>query len=176
MLKSVPKIWFTSDTHFGHANIIKYCSRPWASVDEMNEGLIENWNLCVGADDEVWHLGDFYVGPNGDEKIPLIRRRLNGRINLVLGNHDADSVKYYYDMGFDRVYDKSVVLNDFCILSHAPMNFVKAPFFNIYGHVHDCATYNTYSEDSCCVCVERHAYRPVSWEEIVMERAKLIEQ
>ena len=48
----------------------------------------------------------------------------------------------------------------------APMEFVKAPWFNVYGHVHDCATYSTWSKDSCCVCVERHGYRPVSLAEI----------
>lgn len=52
-------IFFTSDTHFGHNNIIKLSNRPFSSVEEMNEGLIERWNDVVGAEDIVYHLGDF---------------------------------------------------------------------------------------------------------------------
>ena len=77
-------IWFTSDTHFGHANIIKYCVRPWKTVEEMNEALVANWNATVGVRDEVWHLGDFAFREALHDFVP----RLRGRINLVLGNHD----------------------------------------------------------------------------------------
>jgi calcineurin-like phosphoesterase family protein len=52
------KVFFTSDTHFGHANIIKYCGRPFASVEEMNRELIARWNAVVGPRDTVYHLGD----------------------------------------------------------------------------------------------------------------------
>lgn len=52
------KIWFTSDTHFGHKNILRFCKRPWNTVEEMDEGLIQNWNKVVGKDDIVFHLGD----------------------------------------------------------------------------------------------------------------------
>jgi calcineurin-like phosphoesterase family protein len=52
-------IWFTSDTHFGHNNILKFCKRPWNTVEEMDEALINNWNAVVGTNDIVFHLGDF---------------------------------------------------------------------------------------------------------------------
>ena len=58
----MPSIWFTSDTHFSHCNIIKYCNRPFKDVDEMNKILIQNWNNVVRPDDIVWHLGDFALG------------------------------------------------------------------------------------------------------------------
>ena len=174
-------VFFCSDLHFNHRNIIKYCNRPWNSgpgkdgelivtdddLSRMNEDLIKNFNSVVGADSTTWFLGDFCMGPNQKEKIPELRARLNGKVNIVLGNHDHHSVKFYYDAGFDRVYDRPVVINDFVILSHAPMEFVKAPFFSIFGHVHDCASYKTWSADSCCVCVERHGYTPVSMETIM---------
>ena len=51
--------WFTSDTHFGHKNIIEYCKRPFSSVEQMNEMLIKKWNNKVKVDDIVFHLGDF---------------------------------------------------------------------------------------------------------------------
>lgn len=180
-------VFFCSDLHFNHRNIIKYCNRPWNSgfgedgelivtdddLSRMNEDLIKNFNSVAGADSTTWFLGDFCMGPNQKEKIPELRARLNGKINIVLGNHDRHSVKFYYDAGFDRVYDRPVVINDFVVLSHAPMEFVKAPFFNVYGHIHDCASYKTWSADSCCVCVERHEYRPVSMETIMKKTAEL---
>lgn len=83
------KVFFTSDTHFKHANIIKFCERPFGSIEEMNEALIANWNRVVGKDDFVFHLGDFCFG--GSEAWNSILDRLNGKIYLVLGNHDIYS-------------------------------------------------------------------------------------
>ena len=168
-------VWFTSDSHFYHANIIKYCNRPFASVEEMNEKLIENWNSVVGKDDLVWCLGDFCLGPDQKKHIPELVSKLNGRINLVLGNHDHNSVKFYYDAGFIRVYDSKVIINDFVILTHAPLMFLNdnTPFFQVFGHVHCSELYPTFSKTSCCVCVERHDYKPISWKKIQAEYEKL---
>lgn len=79
------KIFFTSDTHFGHANIIKFCKRPFLNVDDMNEALVENWNKVVPEDGIVFHLGDFAFG--GSNVWNEITPRLNGQIHLILGNH-----------------------------------------------------------------------------------------
>ncbi len=79
--------FFTSDTHFGHANIIAYCERPFASVREMDETMIVNWNAVVGPDDDIWHLGDFALGADA-KHVRSVFRRLNGRKRLVIGNHD----------------------------------------------------------------------------------------
>lgn len=79
--------FFTSDTHFGHANIIRYCSRPFASTQEMDESMIANWNAVVRPDDEVWHLGDFAHGADG-KHVRAVFHRLNGVKRLVVGNHD----------------------------------------------------------------------------------------
>ena len=168
-------VWFTSDSHFYHANIIKYCNRPFASVEEMNEKLIENWNSVVGKDDLVWCLGDFCLGPDQKKHIPELVSKLNGRINLVLGNHDHNSVKFYYDAGFIRVYDRKVIINDFVILTHAPLMFLNdnTPFFQVFGHVHCSELYPTFSKTGCCVCVERHDYKPISWKKIYAEYEKL---
>ena len=168
-------VWFTSDSHFYHANIIKYCNRPFASVEEMNEKLIENWNSVVGKDDLVWCLGDFCLGPDQKKHIPELVSKLNGRINLVLGNHDHNLVKFYYDAGFIRVYDRKVIINDFVILTHAPLMFLNdnTTFFQIFGHVHDSELYPTFAKTGCCVCVERHDYKPISWKKIQAEYEKL---
>jgi calcineurin-like phosphoesterase family protein len=78
--------FFTSDTHFGHANIIRYSSRPYPDVDVMNDGLVDAWNDTVRPADEVWHLGDVVMG-NAAETLRLVPR-LHGRKLLVPGNHD----------------------------------------------------------------------------------------
>jgi len=84
-------VFITSDTHFHHKNIIKYTNRPYDSLEEMNEDLVRRWNACVGEDDVVLHLGDF--GWKDEEHIAEIRKRLNGRIDLILGNHDIATAK-----------------------------------------------------------------------------------
>ena len=80
-------IWFTSDSHFNHYNVIKYSGRPWETVEDMNEGLIERWNECVKKGDTVYHLGDFTLTMR-TELIDEWLGRLNGTIRLVRGNHD----------------------------------------------------------------------------------------
>mgnify|MGYP000163782079 FL=1 len=82
------KIFFTSDTHFSHKNILKYqaSTRPFETVEEMNDKIVENWNSVVPKDGIVYHLGDFSTG--NSRNWAGIRKRLNGRIGLILGNHD----------------------------------------------------------------------------------------
>ena len=89
----------------------------------------------------------------------------------MLGNHDHNSVKFYYDAGFNRVYDRKVIMNDFVILTHAPLMFLNdnTPFFQVFGHVHDSELYPTFAKTGCCVCVERHDYKPISWKKIQAE-------
>ena len=76
-------IFFTSDLHFGHKNILKYCNRPWNSVEEMDEGLIQNWNNTVGKDDIIFNLGDFAFASN--QRWRELISRLNGKHYLILG-------------------------------------------------------------------------------------------
>ncbi|MDR3059367.1 MAG: metallophosphoesterase, partial [Prevotella sp.] len=81
------KIWFTSDHHFGHKNIIEFSQRPFLNTDEMNEELIKRWNEKIGTEDMVYHLGDFALMSSG--KLRSILDRLNGRIHLIQGNHES---------------------------------------------------------------------------------------
>ena len=85
--------WFTSDTHFGHENIIKFSGRPFANVKEMNEALLDYWNQTVKPEDTVYHLGDVAMG-HFDDSWEYVKK-LNGNIILVLGNHDRISRKYH---------------------------------------------------------------------------------
>jgi calcineurin-like phosphoesterase family protein len=131
----VDLVFFCSDLHFNHVNIVRYCSRPWNSgvcatgelavtdddVRRMNDELVSNWNSVVPKGATVWFLGDFCLGKDQRTAIPEFVSRLNGRISIVLGNHDRHSMKFYYDAGFKAVYDRPVVWNSCFILSHAPV-------------------------------------------------------
>lgn len=79
-------VFFTSDTHFGHARIIELSDRPFRDVDDMNTQLIDRWNSVVGPNDHVYHLGDVALGSFA-ESIECVAH-LNGIIHLVTGNHD----------------------------------------------------------------------------------------
>lgn len=72
-------VFFTSDTHFNHTNIIRFCSRPFKDVEHMNETLIANWNRVVGPDNIVFHLGDFCLGGSAEwTKIIKTRSHTDG--------------------------------------------------------------------------------------------------
>jgi calcineurin-like phosphoesterase family protein len=79
----------TSDQHLGHYNIIKYCNRPFETLDEMNETLIANWNNTIKPNDTVFFLGDLAFGKNS--KTDHWINQLNGNIIFFRGNHDASS-------------------------------------------------------------------------------------
>ena len=83
--KDGSKIFFTSDTHFFHEHIIKFCNRPFKNAEEMNYKLIQNWNKKIPTDGLVFHLGDF--GWGGYKEFKNIRDQLNGEIILIKGNH-----------------------------------------------------------------------------------------
>ena len=74
-------IFFTSDTHFCHKKILEFCDRPWNSIEEHDEALIDNWNSIITPDDTVFHLGDFCFG--GAPKWKEILKQLNGHIYLI---------------------------------------------------------------------------------------------
>lgn len=90
-------IWFTSDTHFGHHNVIRYCNRPFRDKYEMDRVMIENWNRVVKPKDLIYHLGD--VSFYGVTKTTAIVKRLNGIKMLIRGNHDKGET-YYIRAGF----------------------------------------------------------------------------
>lgn len=114
------EIFFTSDTHFGHARIIELSGRPFADVAEMNDAIVERWNSVVSPDDTVYHLGDVALGPIMDSLANIAR--LNGRIVLIDGNHDrrfmakndAQRERWehvYLEAGFAAIYPNLVLYN-----------------------------------------------------------------
>ena len=161
------KIFLIGDCHFMHRNIIKYCNRPFANVEEMTESLIKNWNSIVGKNDIVYVVGDFALC--GKQKIIEIGQRLNGRKRLVLGNHDQASMETYRAAGFEFVYNHPIILDGFYFVSHEPMVGLAPDgvFAQIFAHVHDDPIYATVTPRSCCVSAERINYTPIEFKELV---------
>lgn len=110
--------FFTSDTHFGHKNVIEYCKRPFATVEEMDEELIRRWNAVVGENDQVFHLGDFAFC--GKMRAREIMNHLTGTKFLVRGNHDHWTNAKYLDLGFSSVYQFTELAWNGWKLSHFP--------------------------------------------------------
>ncbi len=126
-------IFFTSDTHFGHENIITYCDRPFKSFLEMDEALIKAWNLVVKPEDEVYHLGDVFFG--NLTYAGEVLDRLNGVKTLIRGNHD-------YKTGFlkeffaEVVKEKTLNLPEGTFyLKHKPQETWDTEF-HLHGHTH----------------------------------------
>lgn len=145
--------YFTSDTHFGHANIIQYSKRPFKDVAHQTEEMVRIWNEVVQPGDTVYHLGDFAMGPKTEHK--GFFDRLNGRKILIRGNHDQSHEKMLA-MGWDEVYiTKEEVIDGLKVyMAHVPPRahdpyadrFYKTEFtpeppaeYDIWlcGHVHE---------------------------------------
>ena len=181
------RIWFTADSHIGHRNIIKYCQRPFSDVEDMNKTLISNWNKVVGINDYVFHLGDFSVG--GAAEWTSLIDCLNGRIFLVLGNHDMNNV----DQGFMRRFEdvsmqmlisigkQRVYLNHYPFLCYGG---VYRGTWQLFGHVHtsscmsglDGPRLQMLFPRQYDVGVDNNNYTPISFEEVEVKIQKQITQ
>lgn len=160
-------VYLISDTHFNHKAIIEYEDRPFKDVEEMNETMIANWNSVISKRDTVIHAGDF--GWGNKEIITKLRSRLNGRIILIKGNHDAHSNQWYMDAGFDEVIDGGYIYKNFYMISHKPMYLNNhMPYVNIHGHIH---SQTLKSKQFINVSVEHINYTPIPFETI-MERVE----
>lgn len=167
--------FFVSDTHFGHSNIIRYSSRPFNDVNEMNEGLIENWNRTVKPDDVVYHLGDFAFMPLDPFKKVL--NRLNGKIWVVLGNHDRVITDNQRAL---LLHGKIARIDNYLEIKAAGRSFVLFHYgqrvwhrshhssIHLYGHSHGSLPPFGLSVDVGVDCKEiTSEYRPVSVDEVI---------
>ena len=132
--------FFTSDTHFNHANIIKFCNRPFKDVEQMNDVMIANWNSVIGKDDTVFHLGDFCLG--GAAEWTKILDRLNGKIYLIMGNHDLKNIRQGFISRFEHVAMQMLIEigKKRIYLCHYPFlcfeGSYKDDVWQLFGHVH----------------------------------------
>lgn len=186
-LKLLPgqRLFFTSDTHFGHANIIKYCSRPYNDIQEMDEDLIQRWNNTVTPNDIVFHLGDFAF--NVGDNIMTIIRRLNGHIYIVPGNHDntiwvaiakenPDKVTLCESIQLISVNHKEILLCHYPLLCYAGSYRGTDAAIQLFGHVHsgpnsvtglDCQRLMYLQPTQYDVGVDNNNYTPISLEELL---------
>ncbi len=168
-------IHFTSDTHWGHKNIIQYSNRPFASVEDMNEALIANWNAVVKYDDTVYHLGDFAFLPY--DNLKRIARRLNGTKHFIYGNHDKEINRHESDLlrsgTFASIQNYCEVKHDgqFIVLFHYGQrvwNKSHHGSIHLYGHSHGSLPPHGKSVDVGVDCKEiTPEYRPVSFDEVM---------
>ena len=168
------KIFFTSDNHYGHKNIIKYENRPFKDVDDMDNKMIEKWNAKVSKNDTVYILGDFSFG-NHDHYLS----KLNGHKILVKGNHDSRKINVHNSL-FDDVFNYLEINLDndtFVTMSHYPMlvwNKSHHGSINLFGHVHSLLHNIKYDEIMRCpsdnsynVGVDVNNFEPCTLEEII---------
>lgn len=168
---------FTSDLHIGHANIIKYCNRPFTSVDEMNETLLKNWNNKVKPGDNVYCVGD--IALCRPEQAVEWLRQANGNKFLVEGNHDRGCLK---DRAFRECFIWISPLREIKIpdpdvkdygeqritLCHYSMNVWNKSHhgaWQLFGHSHGTLPENPTSR-SMDVGVDARNYAPISYQEV----------
>jgi calcineurin-like phosphoesterase family protein len=162
-MRTMTKTFFTSDTHWGHSNIIKYSNRPFASVEEMDRKLIENWNKVVGQDDTIYHLGDLAMGRTN---VPSLLSQLNGQKHLIWGNHDSNQVRELPGWVSSQPYLEIRLEGKFIILCHYAMrvwNKSHRDALMFYGHSHGSLPG---TDQSCDVGTDCFNYTPVTLTEI----------
>jgi calcineurin-like phosphoesterase family protein len=156
--------FFTADTHLGHSAIIRFCSRPFLNVEEMNEIIIKNWNLKVKPQDRVYIIGDFAFGSR--EKILNYTQKLNGHKILIVGNHDNIGQPKNY--GFAEKYQllTAKINGIYITMCHYAMRTWEKSHYDswhIYGHSHGMLEAIGKSWD---VGVDNNGFAPVEFEEL----------
>lgn len=163
--------WFTSDTHFSHANIIKYSNRPFNSVEEMDRALIANWNAKVGQYDVVRFLGDFCFSDL--EKGQSYFDQLNGVKHLIVGNHDKTAVQIKGWKSISQFEEIKVEGQSITLCHYAMRVWNKSHHgaWHLYGHSHGSLPDDPNSR-SFDVGVDCHAYQPLNMDDIsrIMKR------
>lgn len=180
-------VWFTSDPHFGHANVINHCRRPFPHVDEMNSQLIKRWNRWVQPNDQVYILGDFALCRA--EQAAAFAHGLNGTKFLVAGNHDretrkkkvfTDAFEWVKDYAEIKVPIPGLVAPQRIIMCHFPFltwNSSHHASWNLHGHCHgnlkddphslridvgvDCWDFTPVSFDTIRASMARKLWKPV---------------
>ena len=172
-------IWVTSDLHFNHANIIRYCDRPFKDVEDMNRQLIDNWNRRITDDDRVIVTGDLCMGQVST--IPEIIHQLNGTIDLVPGNHDSKPRMEEYIRLYPRIkinppmcYEK--FKEYFFVFCHLPISNPdlieqlqedNKEIIWVSGHTHDKGPFYNPELNNFNVSIDQTNDHPIQLEELV---------
>lgn len=184
-IENAEKVFFTSDTHFNHFNIIGSCGRPFNDENEMNEVLINNWNSVVDEESTVFHLGDFAWG--NFKKWKEVCDKLNGHIILIRGNHDwkngpqneeqeNELFDFVTQQMYMRIEGRQVLLNHNPFLCYGGVyRDAKDVVYQLYGHVHS-GQFSKKGMDiprivyafptQYDVGVDNNNFTPISWKEV----------
>lgn len=162
--------YFSSDSHFGHKNILRFSNRPFVDMLHMREELIRRWNEVVGPDDEVYHLGDFAFTDAKDAT--AIAKRLNGKKHLIWGNHDHKRYRKHAEFMAQWIWCKDLEQIEVdgikVILCHYPLltwNKSHRGSFHVHGHCHGSLPPDPGAR-RVDVGVDCWDYRPVSFAEV----------
>ena len=171
-------VWFTADLHLGHTGIIPACMRPFESVEEMNETLIQNYNTLVGKGDTVYILGDLMLG-NSAKGIDCIKR-MGGKLHIVRGNHDTDTRWEMYSELPNVVEQSNAIIFKYkkhhFYLSHYPTltgNLEKESLtqmtLNLFGHTHQKTNFYMDMPYMYHCGIDSHDCKPVLLDNIIEE-------
>lgn len=164
-------VWFTSDTHFGHENILRLSGRPFDNIHDHDETLIANWNARVSSHDDVWHLGDVSLDLDNKKLIRLFER-LNGQKHLIIGNHDTPQV-VSLPWASQPMQMREIIVDNFrVVLCHFALRSwwrIRSGTLHLYGHTHGTLSGTRHSED---VGVDAWGYAPVALPEILPRMAE----
>lgn len=179
-------IWITSDHHFCHTNCIAFCNRPFSNVNEMNRVMIEKWNEKVKQEDNVIHLGDFFLANKTSTYLHILQQ-LNGKIFLIRGNHDRKSNSWYKNR-FGFIDSEDFTIKDKIFFSHYPLvlhskqtkreseriKLLKEAYdlsgcqYVFHGHSHN-SPVKDYPTNHYNVGVDLHNFYPIDLKEKIKE-------
>jgi calcineurin-like phosphoesterase family protein len=164
-------IYFTGDTHFGDPRALRFDHRPFPDLGAHDQALVDRWNEVVGADDEVWHLGDFALGPP-PERIRELLVGLKGRKHLIVGNNDELATLEAPGWASLQHYAELTVDGRRLVLCHYPFrtwNDIGSGAIDIHGHSHGRLTPVPRQYD---VGVDVWDFRPVTLATILARRRR----
>ena len=165
-------IWLTGDTHFQHKALVQFFRKQFATVEEMDETMVENWNKRVKKGDRVYHLGDFALGAASSARV--IADRLNGQIFLIRGNHDrvadhklmADRFVWIKDYFGLKIGEQKIYL---CHYAMRTWNCMHHGSWMLHGHSH--GSLPELDHRSFDVGVDCWNFAPVSYDEVAAKMA-----
>ena len=161
------RTWIWSDLHLRHANIIKYCKRPFANASDMDRTMMTAWKSVVGDDDTLLNGGDIAFAGKLDRSGRAEIREAPGRKLLVVGNHDFNRKTGLLDAAGHGVATGLLTIETDppMVLTHVPMGVVPPGWVNLHGHVHNNEPLRQTPHIN--VCVEHTDYRPLAVESVL---------
>ncbi len=176
-------VYFISDTHFGHKNVLKLCNRPFETIEEMDETIIKNWNDRVRGNDTVYIIGDMFFRCDDPESI---LKRLHGKKHLLVGNHDGswihkvNTAQYFQSISHMRETSDGKHALTLCHYPLLSWNYQKKSYM-IYGHLHantdvDYMPLIFSRPHMLNAGVDINGFRPVTFNELVENNREFIEK